>query len=272
MGAALLTGFALVVVGVAAGLCATIAGLASLVSYPALLAFGLTPVVANVTNTVALVATGVGAVTGSRPELTGQRHRLVRFGIAAAVGGSLGAVVLLTTPPTSFEAVVPYLVAAACVAVLVQPRLTTRARRWRARRAAAAGPVEEVDRADRPGPESRPGPLVAVAAVSFYGGYFGAAAGVLTLALLSALVAEELPRVNALKNGLSIAANGTAAVGFALFGPVDWPVAIPLAVGFFVGGRLGPRVVRRVPAPTLRVVIAVAGLGLAVRLGWSAHH
>lgn len=262
---ALLTALALVGVGVAAGLCATVAGLASLVSYPALLAFGLSPVTANVTNTVALVATGVGAVTGSRPELAGQRRRLVRLGAAAAVGGAVGAGVLLATPAGSFEAVVPYLVAGACVLVLVRPRLAAR----RPRRDRAV-PGRDARRSARR-PEDRPGVLGAVAAVASYGGYFGAASGIATLAVLGTVVQESLPRVNALKNALSIAANATAATAFAVAGPVDWPVAAPLAVGFFVGGHLGPRVVRRLPAGPLRVAIALAGLALAARLAWTGH-
>jgi len=262
---ALLTALALVGVGVAAGLCATVAGLASLVSYPALLAFGLSPVAANVTNTVALVATGIGAVTGSRPELAGQRRRLIRFGAAAAVGGAVGAGVLLVTPAGAFEAVVPYLVAGACVLVLVQPSLAAR----RARRDHAV-PARDAHRHPRR-PEDRPGALGAVAAVASYGGYFGAASGIATLAVLGTVVGESLPRVNALKNALSIVANATAAIAFAFAGPVDWPVVAPLALGFFAGGRLGPRLVRRLPAGPLRVAIAIAGLALAARLAWTAH-
>lgn len=257
--AEILRALVLVGVGVAGGLCATIAGLASLVSYPALLALGLPPVTANVTNTVALVATGLGAVTGSRRELAGQRRRLLRFGLAACVGGSLGALLLLVGPAGSFEAVVPFLVAGACVVVLVQPAVQRRVRRRRL----------DVDDAPAREPADRIGVLAAVAAVAVYGGYFGAASGVLTLALMSGVLPESLPRVNAVKNALGLAANGVAAVGFAAFGPVDWGAAIPLMVGFFAGGRVGPIVVRHLPAGLLRVVIAVAGLGLAVRL-WVA--
>jgi uncharacterized membrane protein YfcA len=252
----------LVGAGIVAGLCATVAGLASLVSYPVLLALGLSPLAANVTNTVSLVATGGGAALGSRPELSGQKRRLARFGIAAAAGGSAGAVLLLTTPAVAFETVVPYLVAGASVLVLLAPVLTTRHRVRGVQRSAGA-PVPA---------ESRVPVLFAVAAVAFYGGYFGAAGGVMTLALLTAVLPDPLPRVNALKNVLAIAANGTAAIGFAFFGPVDWAAAIPLGLGFFIGGRLGPAVVRRVPATGLRVVIAVLGLALAIHLWLAAPH
>lgn len=265
----------LVLTGIAAGLSATVAGLASLVSYPALLALGLPPVAANVTNTVSLVATGAGSVIGSRRELTGQRRRLVRFGIASAVGASGGAVLLLTTPPTAFQAAVPFLVAGASLTVLVTPLLSGRLRAGAARRA-ARGAARGTDTVPRPdldrSVESRPLVLLGVGSVALYNGYFGAAGGVLTLALLSAVIPERLPRVNALKNAVSIAANGIAAIGFAFFGPVDWPVAGPLAVGFFVGGRLGPAVVRHVPATGLRMLIAVLGLGLAAHLWWVARH
>lgn len=274
----------LVVAGVAAGLCATVAGLASLVSYPALLAFGLSPVAANVTNTVSLVATGAGSVVGSRRELTGQRRRVVRFGIASAIGATAGAVLLLTTPPTAFQTVVPFLVAGASSTVLVTPLVSGRLRARAARRAArraptAVAPVAAPGSAPRPPTgsldrpvESRRLVLLGVGSVAFYSGYFGAAGGVLTLALLSAVIPEGLPRVNALKNAVSIAANGIAAVGFAVFGPVDWPVAGPLAVGFFVGGRLGPAVVRHAPAAGLRALIAILGLGLAAHLWWAGRH
>lgn len=270
----------LVVAGVAAGLCATVAGLASLVSYPALLAFGLSPVAANVTNTVSLVATGAGSVVGSRRELTGQRRRVVRFGVASAIGATAGAVLLLTTPPTAFQTVVPFLVAGASITVLVIPLVSGRLRARAARRAATvAAPLAAPGSAPRPPTgsldrpvESRRLVLLGVGSVACYSGYFGAAGGVLTLALLSAVIPEGLPRVNALKNAVSIAANGIAAVGFAVFGPVDWPVAGPLAVGFFVGGRLGPAVVRHVPAAGLRALIAVLGLGLAAHLWWAGRH
>lgn len=266
----------LVLTGITAGLCATVAGLASLVSYPVLLAFGLPPVTANVTNTVSLVATGAGSVLGSRRELAGQRRRAVRFGVASAIGAAGGAVLLLTTPPTAFRTVVPFLVAGASVTVLVTPLVSGRLQARAARRAAAvsgtrgAGAERDSRPAELRPAEFRPPVLLAVGAVALYSGYFGAAGGVLTLALLSAFIPEGLPRVNALKNAVSIAANGTAAIAFALFGPVDWPVAAPLALGFFIGGRLGPAVVRRVPAAGLRVVIAILGLGLAVHLWWAA--
>jgi uncharacterized membrane protein YfcA len=243
----------LVLAGVGAGLTGSIAGLASLVSYPALLATGLSPLSANVTNTVALVLNSVGSVSASRPELTGQRPRLVRLGVAAVLGGVLGAVLLLLTPADAFERLVPFLIAAASLAILVQRS---------PRELAAEG-------AGRPHRDHW-GLTLGTFLVAVYGGYFGAAAGVLMLAMYLLVLGEGLPRGNALKNLVLGLANLVAAIGYAFLADVAWLAALPLALGFFVGGRLGPRVVRRVPQRPLRRVIAVAGLGLALHLGIDA--
>ena len=236
----------LVVAGVLAGLTGSVAGLASLVSYPALLAAGLPAVSANVTNTVALVLSTVGASAASRPELRGQRVRLRRLAGLTAAGGVTGAVLLLSTSATVFAMVVPALVAGGSVILLAQPRLL---------------------RATRGGLAER-GRVVAVAvfAVAVYGGYFGAGAGVLMLALFTLSVPESLPRLNALKNVVLGIANGLAAIGFALFGPVSWVAAAPLATGLLAGGALGPAVVRRLPREPLRIAIGIAGLALAAKL------
>jgi hypothetical protein len=235
----------LALAGVGGGLTGSVAGLASLVSYPALLASGLPPLTANVTNTVAVVLSSVGSTLGSRTELVGQGPRMRRLLVASAAGGLLGAVLLLATPADSFERVVPWLIAVGSVAVLVP------------RRAPAPGPV---------GPDARAlTPVVALVAV--YGGYFGAGAGVIMLAVLLAATSEDLPRGNAAKNVVMGVANGVAAVALAVLHPVPWSAAVPLALGFLVGGRLGPVVVRRLPASALRLLIALCGLGLALHLG-----
>lgn len=247
----------LVLAGVGGGLTGSIAGLASLVSYPALLATGLPPVTANVTNTVALVFNGMGSVSASRPELAGQGRRLVRLSGAALLGGATGTVLLLITPAGGFERIVPVLIAAASVAILVQRP---------ARELAAEGAAE---RADHPRRQAC-GLTAGVYAIAVYGGYFGAAAGVLMLAMFLLTTGTTVPRGNAAKNVLLFVANLVAAVGFALFADVSWTAVLPLALGFFVGGRLGPRVVRRVDGTWLRRVIAVLGLGLALRLGFDA--
>lgn len=237
--------------GVLAGVVSVVASLATLVSYPALLAAGLSPLGANVTNTVALVSVGFGAAAGSRPELRGQRGRLWRLALLNAVGGGIGAGLLLLTPASAFEAAVPWLVAAASLVLLAPAR-------WRRR----------TDGADREGSWGLRGAVVAVAV---YTGYFGAAGGVLVLAVLTALLDQPLARTIALKNVISSAANAVAAVLFALFGPVDWAAVLPLAAGFFVGGAIAPALVRRLPGEPLRVFIALCGLGVAVKLGLDAY-
>jgi uncharacterized membrane protein YfcA len=233
--------------GVLAGVVSVVASLASLVSYPALLATGLSPLSANVTNTTALIFVGVGSAAGSRPELAGQRARLVRLGVLNALGGGAGAALLLLTPASTFEAAVPVLVAGASVLLLRPPH--------------PAG----TDREDSVGLR------VAAFAVAVYTGYFGAAGGVLVLAVLTALLAEPLARLIAMKNVISSAANAVAAGAFALFGPVAWAAVLPLGLGFLVGGRLGPGLVRRLPAEALRVFIALCGLGVAAWLARDAY-
>jgi uncharacterized protein len=247
----------LVLAGIGAGLIGSIAGLASLISYPALLATGIPPLTANVTNTVALVLNSVGSVSASGPELTGQRGRLLRLGAAGLLGGATGAVLLLLTPSSAFERIVPFLIAGASLAILVQRP---------PRELAAEGAAEHIGRPDR----DHWGTLAGTFGVSIYGGYFGAAAGVLMLAMFLLVTGEGVPRSNALKNVVLGLANSVAALGYALFADVAWLAALPLALGFLLGGRLGPAIVRRVPQTGLRRVIALLGLGLAVHLGIDA--
>ena len=244
----------LLVAGLAGGLTGSIAGLASVVTYPALLAVGSTPVAANVTNTVALVFSSVGSVSGSRPELRGQRTGLRRLVAAGMVGGAAGGALLLATPSESFELVVPWLVGAGAVSMLARRRL-------------------ERPRPAMPHLEQHEPPrlLAGTALVGVYGGYFGAGAGVMLLGLFLRWTDEDLPRANAFKNTVLGLTNAVAAVAFVLFGPVRWAAVVPIGAGLFVGGRLGPVVVRRVPPHRLRVAIAVAGLALAVKLAVDAY-
>jgi uncharacterized membrane protein YfcA len=241
----------LVLAGLGGGLMGSVAGLASLVSYPALLAVGLPPVTANVSNTVALVFSSIGSVSGSRPELRGQRPRVWRLGVIAIAGGATGGVLLLATSSSSFTLIVPWLIGLASLAILI--------RRNPDRRAST-----EIHK-----PTWMLG--VGVFLIGVYGGYFGAAAGVLLLALLLFVTAEPLAHSNAIKNVLLGLANGVAAVAFVAFGPVRWSAVVPLAAGFLVGGRLGPIIVRKAPPTPLRVVIACAGVALAVHLGLDAY-
>jgi len=294
---------ALVVAGVVAGMVSTVVGLASVVSYPALLAIGLPPLSANMTNTVALLFTGAGAAVGSRPELTGQGARIRRLAVITALGGGAGAALLLITPSQTFERVAPVLIAAASVALLVRPRQSRDSRRREPSHVRGDGGPDQPSagpgrsntvpggRGGGPGPDhGRPQPggrnpghdpprhvarnpwlLAGVFGVAVYVGYFGAAGGILMLALLAAMVSEPLARTNAVKNILGAVANVVAAAAFAVFGHVDWAAVAPLAAGFIVGGWIGPALVRRIPGQVLRIVVAVCGLAVAVTLGISAY-
>jgi uncharacterized membrane protein YfcA len=241
----------LVGAGVAAGLSGSMAGLASLFSYPALLAAGIPATAANVTNTVALAFSSLGSTAGSRPELTGQGPAVRRFALLAVGGGAAGAGLLLVTPDGLFQRVVPFLVGGASLALLLQPLIKSAAVTASSQR-------------------TSPAVIAGIVAVSVYGGYFGAAAGVLMLALLLVGLPVSLLQGNALKNVLLGLANGIAAIGFAVFGPVQWWAVLPLAIGLLVGGVTGPALARRLPTSVLRVGIALAGLVLAAVLGVQA--
>ncbi len=280
-------------VGVLAGIVSTVASLASIVSYPALLALGLPPVSANMTNTVALMFTAVGAAAGSRPELAGQGRLVIRFGLLTAAGGGVGAALLLMTPARGFEYAAPVLIAAGSLVILRRPVPAGPRAGHGNRPAEATGtpaeatgtpaeatgtPAEAICAADTPGTAGgladRGGRWLSRAAafaVAVYVGYFGAAGGILMLAVLIRALQQSLARTNALKNVVSGLANAVAGVGFAIFGPVRWAAALPLAVGFLAGGWIGPSLVRRLPAHGLRVFIGCCGLALAIRLGISAY-
>jgi uncharacterized protein len=241
----------LLAAGFAGGIVSVLVSLASLVTYPALLAVGLPPVAANVTNTVALVFNGLGASIGARPELRGQRPTLRRLALVAAAGGATGAGLLLALPGRWFELVAPLLIAAASVLILVQPRLAV-TRRFRPR-------------------GITPGTAAAYFATAVYIGYFGAAGGILVLVVLGSIIARPLVEVNAAKTVLSGVTNAVAAIAFALFGPVRWELVAPLAIGLFVGGLTGPWLARRIPSTVLRIMIAGCGLAVAGVLAWATY-
>lgn len=243
----------LVGAGVLGGLTGSIAGLASVATYPALLLVGLPPVSANVTNTAALVFNGIGSIAGSRPELRDQRAQLRRLVPIAVVGGVVGAVLLLSTPADGFEKLVPLLLGVASVAILlpVRPRSDTSVTMSRRTRALLIATL--------------------IFAICIYGGYFGAAAGVLLLAVLLRLHRGTLAEANAGKNVVLGVANTVAAVIFAAVAPVRWDAVLVLGLGCLVGSRMGPVVVRHAPAGPMRLAIGVAGLALAARLGWDAY-
>ena len=253
--------------GVGAGVFGSTAGLASLASYPALLLVGLPPVVANVTNTVGLLGSSVGAVAGSRRELRGQWTILRRLLPVAVAGGLVGAVLLLVGPPDAFAHIVPYLVAAASLLLILSPRIRTAVLVRRVRRSAGR-PDAAGARPDGAGMRPDGGALVVllVFLTGIYGGYFGAAAGVVVLAVLLSLTDRSLPVANALKNVLLGCANGIAAVVFVITADVAWAAVPALFLGCVLGGRIGPALVRRIPPTLLRWVIGLAGLVLAVQL------
>ncbi len=236
----------LLLAGIGSGIVGYAAGLASLVSFPVLLALGVPPLTANVTNSVALTGVTLGGVAAARPELRGQRRRMLTFGGTGVVGGAAGALLLLQLPPSVFERVVPGLVAFGSVVLLLRPLL----RRWHAGRLH----------------ERHPAVLGVVGVVTVYCGYFGAGAGVLLLATFGAVLPDRLARLAALRTVVVGAANTTAAVIFTLTGAVDWEAVPPLVVGAVIGSSLGPPLVRRLPETPLRVGVALAGLGLAVAL------
>ncbi|AEV83004.1 transporter [Actinoplanes sp. SE50] len=232
--------------GVGSGLTGSIAGLASLVSYPVLLAAGLPPVAASMTNTVALLAAPAGTAAAARRELRGQGPRIVRASVVCAAGGITGGVLLKITPSSAFALIVPFLIVLGALALLFREGLQD----WYTR------------------PGRRPPLWLATFLIGIYGGYFGAAAGVLLLAAMAVAASEPFAVTNAVKTIVLGAANLTAAVLYALTGPVDWPAALLLGVGCMLGSSLGPAVVRRSPERPLRIAIAVAAAGLAVYL-WS---
>ncbi|HEY0530514.1 MAG TPA: sulfite exporter TauE/SafE family protein [Actinoplanes sp.] len=241
----------LVLGGVGAGLTGSMAGLASLASYPSLLAVGLPPIAANVTNTVALLANTVGTAAGTQRELEGQGRRLIGLSAVAALGGLAGAGLLLETPSSTFEWIVPVLIVlGAALLVLRDPM-----RRWAGHHTM-----------------SRPVLGGAIFLIGIYGGYFGAAAGVLMLAVLAVAATEPLPVTNAVKSVVLGASNLSAAIIYALIAPVNWPAAGIQAIGCLVGSWIGPALVRRIPERPLRAAIAVAALGLAGYLWWRAAH
>ena len=230
-----------------AGIVGSAGGITSLIAYPALLAVGIPALPANVTMSVAYVVCGPGSALNSRPELRGQAAWLRRWAPLVAVGSVAGSVLLLNTPRSIFDGIVPFLLLAAAVALLVQPRLSA----WQERTG------RSTHRAILP---------LGLLFVAIYNGYFGAGSGVMTLALLLFTVHTNLPRANALKNVLLGLVDLVTAVIFICFGPVDWRAAVPLAIGLLAGSMIGPSLTRRVPSDVVRVLVALAGIGLAIRL------
>ena len=243
----------IIVVGIVAGTVNTIVGAGSLLTFPTLLFLGYPPLVANVSNTIGLVPGAISGAVGYRRELAGQRSRAQPLVVAAALGGLTGACLLLVLPASAFATIVPVLILIACGLVAIQPRLSA----WVLERRARSGVVHVG------GGWSL---VVGVYLTGIYGGYFGAAQGVILIALLAILVDDDLQRLNGLKNLIAAVINGVAAVLFILVAPVAWVPAILLAIGSIVGGQLGAVVGRRLSPFALRAAIITVGTVVAVRL------
>ena len=236
--------------GVFAGGINTVVGSGTLVTFPVLLGVGYSPVVANVSNTIGLVPGSVTGAIGYRRELEGQRTRALRLGCASVAGGVTGAIALLVLPEDLFEAIVPAFIAIALVLIVFQKQLSARMAAHR----------------EQAPPHGGPWTAVGVYLAGVYGGYFGAAQGILLISILGLTLPDDLQRINALKNVLAGLVNFVAGVVFALVADVAWEAAALIAVGAVVGGVLGARYGRRLPDPVLRGFIVVVGIVAIVRL------
>ncbi len=241
---------AIAAAGMAAGAINTVVGSGTLITFPVLLAFGYAPVTANVSNTIGLVPGSVSGAVGYRAELAGQRRRALRLGSCSVIGGAIGAALLLILPAEAFKTIVPAFIALALILVVLQPRISA----YLARRQA---------------PESRErGPALpaGILATGVYGGYFGAAQGILLLAVLGVGVHQDLHRNNALKNVLAGLANAVAGLYFVFAAHVAWAPALLIAGGSIVGGQIGARYGRRLSPTVLRGLIVVVGISAIVQL------
>ncbi|MFC6285184.1 sulfite exporter TauE/SafE family protein [Nocardioides sp. GCM10027113] len=244
---------AVLLAGVAAGTINTVVGSGTLITFPTLLAFGVPPVTANVSNTIGLVPGSLSGAIGYRRELVGQRERLRRLAPASVLGGVAGALLLLVLPAAAFGAIVPVLIALGVTLVVLGPAI---GRRVAARHAARGGLPDH----------GAPWVWPAVFGTGVYGGYFGAAQGVLLVAVLGIGIDDDLQRHNATKNVLALLVNTVSALVFVLVADVDWAAAGLIALGSVVGGQIGAGVGRRLPAVVLRGVIVVVGVVALVNL------
>ncbi len=236
---------AILLAGLAAGTINTVVGSGTLITFPTLLAFGIPPVTANVSNTIGLVPGGISGVIGYRRELSGQRGRILKLGVGSLVGGVIGAGLLLVLPDDAFSSIVPVLIILGCLLVVLQPTISA----WVARRHEGGVPADGVWWV-----------WPAVLLTGVYGGYFGAAQGVLLMAVMGIGIDETLQRLNGVKNVLASIANAVAGLVFIVVADVDWTVAGLIAVGSVVGGQLGASYGRRLPPVALRALIVVVGL------------
>lgn len=239
--------------GLGAGLVIAAVGAGSLVSFPLLLSVGLTPLVANVCNTVGLVPGGVSGSYGFRRELAGKAGLVRVTAVTSALGALVGACLLLALPATSFERIIPWLVILAATLIAVQPAIS----HWLRARAA-----------DKPAPaRDFPAPLRGISSlVGVYGGYFGAGQGVMLVAFLALGLDEELQVINGLKNVAVLSANLAAALVFVVWAPLDWSVVGLVAVGSALGGWVGAHVGRRLPPAVFRVLVVGSGFAVGIHL------
>ena len=245
-----LQAIAVLAAGLAAGTINGVIGSGTLITFPVLLAIGLPPVVANVTNTVGLVPGSATAVYGYRERLRGHWRWALGFAVFSAAGALVGSILLLELPASAFRVIVPVLIGLALVLVAFQPRISAAIL---ARRGAA-------------GPPDGPGLRAGIGLTGVYGGYFGAAQGVLLFALLGTALPEELQRANALRNLLTGTANGTAAIVFILVADVRPLTALLIAIGATAGGLIGARIGQRLSPTALRAVVVVVGLVAIVQV------
>lgn len=275
--------------GIGAGFVGYAVGASSLVSYPALLAFGIPPVLANASNTVGVVGTGIGGVMGARKELKGQAVRSITYVVIGAFGGVAGAFLLLKLDPSVFEFAAPVLILLSSLIIAINPRGRMQAKQAAADATAQLKHIEATEATDatdaakrattptaphRP-PEQLVQPMsqdswwvwLGVVAVAIYSGYFGAGAGTLALAMLDAAKIGPFHKINALKTLIGTGANISASVVFIIQGAVDWPAAIMLCIGCFIGGYIAPPITRKIPANIMRAAAVIAGIILTINLG-----
>jgi uncharacterized membrane protein YfcA len=236
--------------GIAAGTINTVVGSGTLITFPTLLAFGYAPVVANVSNTIGLVPGAASGAIGYRRELEGQRRRVLALAVAATCGGAVGAVLLLILPSSAFKAIVPFFIGLALILILAQKRLNR-----------LLG-----DRRRGQGEGIGPATLAGTFCSGIYGGYFGAAQGILMLSVLGLTIDDELQRLNAVKVITTGVTNLVAGIVFVVAAHVAWAPAGLIAGGSVVGGVLGSRFGRRLPPNALRGLVVVVGIAAIVRL------
>lgn len=246
---------AIFVAGTTAGTINTIVGSGTLITFPVLLATGLPPVTATVSNALGLIPGSISGAIGYRAELTDQKRRVIRLGIAALIGGLAGAMLLLLLPPTAFETIVPVLVALALVLVVLQPRISAAVQRRREGRGTGA-----------PHPDGGPLLFTALMLASVYGGYFTAAQGIVYLSLMGMLLDDSLQRLNATKNVLAAIVNSVAALFFLFVADFDWTAVLLIAVGSAIGGQIGAKIGRRLSPVVLRTFIVLVGTAAIVQL------